>query len=76
MGLIEAHPKIMLGKPVIAGTRIAVELVLERLASGETEQDLLDEYSRLTRDGIRAALAFGASALHSDVIYPPVDEAA
>lgn len=76
MGLIEAHPKIMLGKPVIAGTRITVELILERLASGETEQDLLAEYPRLTRDGIRAALAFGASALRSDVVYPAVDEAA
>ena len=47
----------MLGKPVVAGTRITVELILERLAAGESEQDLLDEYPCLTRESICAALS-------------------
>ena len=46
-----------MGKPVIKGTRIKVELVLRKLAEGATEDDLLDAYPRLTRDDIRAAIA-------------------
>jgi len=64
----------MMGKPVIAGTRITVELVLEKLAEGETVEQILDAHPRLTREGIQAALAFAAEALRSDVIYP-IDEA-
>jgi uncharacterized protein (DUF433 family) len=54
---IEIYPKVMMGKPVIKGTRIKVELVLRKLAEGATEDDLLDAYPRLTREDIRAALA-------------------
>ncbi len=64
----------MMGKPVIAGTRITVELVLEKLAAGETVEQILDAHPRLTREGIRAALAFAAEALRADVVYP-IDEA-
>ena len=60
----------MMGKPVIAGTRITVELVLEKMAAGETEDQILEAHPRLTREGIRAALAFAAEALRADVIYP------
>jgi uncharacterized protein (DUF433 family) len=67
---IESNPSVMMGKPVIAGTRITVELILEKLAAGETIDDLLDAHPRLTREAIRAALAFAAEALHADVIYP------
>jgi uncharacterized protein (DUF433 family) len=56
--LIECNPKVLGGKPVIAGTRLSVELILEKLAAGESEAQLLDEYPRLTREGIRAALAY------------------
>jgi uncharacterized protein (DUF433 family) len=52
---IEIDPKVMMGKPVIRGTRIKVELVLRKLAEGATEDDLLDAYPRLTREDIRAA---------------------
>lgn len=60
----------MMGKPVIAGTRITVELVLEKLAAGETIEQMLKAHPRLTKEGIRAALAFAAEALRSDVVYP------
>ena len=60
----------MLGKPVIAGTRITVESILEKLAAGETIEDLLEAYPNVTREGVHAALAFAAKALRADVIYP------
>lgn len=59
-----------MGKPVIAGTRITVELVLEKLAAGETVEQILSEHPRLTPEAVRAAIAFAAEALRSDVIYP------
>ena len=54
---IESNPTVMMGKPVIVGTRITVELILEKLAAGETVEQLLDAHPRLTREGIQAALA-------------------
>jgi uncharacterized protein (DUF433 family) len=68
--LIRSDPKVMMGKPVVAGTRITVELVLEKLAAGETIEQILSEHSRLTAEGIRAAIAFAAEALRADVVYP------
>ena len=72
--LVVSDPSVMMGKPVIAGTRITVEHVLEKLAAGETVEQILDAHPRLTREGIRAALAFAAEALRADVVYP-IDEA-
>jgi uncharacterized protein (DUF433 family) len=72
--LVVSNPSVMMGKPVIAGTRITVELILEKLAAGETVEQILDAHPRLTREGIQAALAFAAEALRADVIYP-IDEA-
>jgi len=60
---IEVNPKIMLGKPVIRGTRIPVELLLRKLGEGATEAQLLDAYPRLTREDIRAAITYAAQAL-------------
>ena len=68
--LIQSDPAIMMGKPVIAGTRITVELILEKLAAGETTEQLLEAHPRLTREAVRAALAFAAEALRADVVYP------
>ncbi len=68
--LIESNPSLMMGKPVIAGTRITVETILEKLAAGETVDDILEAHSRLTREAILAALAFAAQALRADVVYP------
>lgn len=72
-GLIESNPEIMMGKPVVAGTRITVEIILEKLAAGETFEQLVASHPRLTEEGIRAALAFAAEALRADVVYP-IDE--
>jgi len=62
-GRIEVNPKIMLGKPVIRGTRVTVELILTTLAEGATEADLLAAYPHLAPEDIRAALAFAADAV-------------
>ena len=61
--LIQSDPAVMMGKPVVAGTRITVELILEKLSYGETIEQILDSHPRLTDEGIRAALAFAARAL-------------
>lgn len=63
---IECDPEVMVGKPVIKGTRITVELILERLGDGWTEAELLKSFPRLTAEHIRAAQAYAAAALSSD----------
>ena len=68
--LIEIRPEIMMGKPVIAGTRITVELILEKLAAGETIEQIVAAHPRLNRDHILAALDFAARALKGDHVYP------
>ena len=60
---IEINSAIMLGKPVIRGTRIPVELILRKLGGGAGAQDLLDAYPNLTEDDIRAAMIYAADAL-------------
>lgn len=67
---IEINPKVMLGKPVIRGMRITVELILRKLSEGATEADLLEAYPRLTRQDIQAALAYAASSLaHETILF-------
>lgn len=68
--LIESHPKVMMGKAVVAGTRITVESILEKLAAGETIEQLLEAHPRLTRPAVLAALEFAAKAMRADVVYP------
>ena len=68
--LIVSDPKIMMGKPVVAGTRITVDLVLEKLGSGESIEAMLEAHPRLTREGVLAALRFAAQALRAEVVYP------
>jgi uncharacterized protein (DUF433 family) len=67
---IVSNPDIMMGKPVVAGTRLTVELILEKLAAGETIDQLLEAHPRLSREGIFSALDFAAKALRADVVYP------
>lgn len=59
---IISDPSVMMGKPVIAGTRVTVELVLEKLAAGETLDQILEAHPRLTREAIQAALSFAGEA--------------
>jgi len=66
---IEVNPKVMLGKPVIRGTRIPVDLVLRKISDGASEGDLLEAYPRLTRADIRAAVTFAADSLaHEETV--------
>ena len=73
---IVSDPNVMMGKPLIAGTRITVEIILEKLAAGETIEQILDAHPRLTREAIHAALAFATEALRADVIYPVAEAVA
>lgn len=73
---VVSDPNVMMGKPVIAGTRITVELILEKLAAGETVEDILAAHPRLTREAIQAALKFAGEALRADVVYPVCGAAA
>jgi uncharacterized protein (DUF433 family) len=65
---IEIDPKVMIGKPVIRGTRITVELILRKLSEGATQSDLLDAYPRLTRADIQAAIRYAADILAHEEI--------
>ena len=64
--LIEYEPDVMLGKPVVKGTRITVQLILEALAAGESIEQLIESYPNLTRDGLMAALAYAARAVAAE----------
>lgn len=68
--LIISDPNVLMGKPVVAGTRISVELILEKLAEGETIEQILSAHPRLSREAVFAALKFAAQSLHADVVYP------
>lgn len=63
VGRIEINPKVMLGKPVIRGTRIPVELLLRKLGEGAAVEDLLDAYPHLSREDIQAALTYAAESI-------------
>jgi uncharacterized protein (DUF433 family) len=66
---IEINPVVMLGKPVIRGTRITVELILRKLAEGATEAELLEDYPHLKPEDLRAAIAYGAASVaHEEVV--------
>jgi len=66
---IEINAKVMLGKPVIRGTRITVELILRKLSEGASEADLLDAYPRLTREDIQAAIGYAADTVaHEETV--------
>ena len=68
--MIISDPTIMMGKPVVVETRITVELILEKLAAGESVEQILESHPGLTREGIQAALTFTTEVLRGDVVYP------
>lgn len=74
--MIESNPQILSGKPVVAGTRISVEMILDALGAGETIDDLIEQHPRLTRQDVLDAIKFAADALRADVVYPVADTAA
>lgn len=65
-----SDPAIMMGKPVIGGTRVTVEVILEKLAAGESIEQVVASHPQLTAEAVRAALEFAAKALRADVVYP------
>ena len=68
-GRIEVNPKVMMGKPVIRGTRIPVELLLRKLSEGATVDDLLDAYPRLRLEDIHAAIGYAADTVaHEEIV--------
>ena len=66
---IEVNPKVMLGKPVIRGTRVTVELILRKLAAGATRKDILEGYPHLRDEDIQAAIAYAADTVaHEELV--------
>jgi uncharacterized protein (DUF433 family) len=74
--LIVADPKIAMGKPVVKGTRITVEFILEKLGAAETIDDVLAAHPTLTREGVLAAIRYAAQVLRADIVHPSGGHAA
>ena len=66
---ITVDPEVLVGKPVIRGTRIAVEFIVDLLARGWTTEEILAEYDHLTREDIQACLAYASEVLKSERVY-------
>ena len=69
-GHITIEPGILAGKPIVKGTRISVELVIDLLAAGWTPEQVLDSYPTLRADDIRACLAYASEILHGEKVFP------
>lgn len=67
---IVVDPKVLVGKPVIKGSRLAVEFIVDLLAQGWSEQDILRNYPGITREDVLACLAYASQRLHDEKIYP------
>jgi uncharacterized protein (DUF433 family) len=67
---ITVDPTILVGKPVIRGTRLAVEFIVELLGQGWSESEILRNYPGLTREDIQACLAYASSVLSAEKVYP------
>jgi uncharacterized protein (DUF433 family) len=69
---IEIDPEVMLGKPVVRGTRITVEIILEKMAAGFSVEEIVSDYPLLTRDDVLAAVAYARQAIGTDEFIPRV----
>lgn len=69
LGRIEINPKVMLGKPVIRGTRIPVEIILRKLSQNISVEEILRDYPRLTREDIYAALDYAAESVSGEKVH-------
>jgi uncharacterized protein (DUF433 family) len=67
---IELNPAVLNGKPIIKGTRLAVELVVELVANGWTEATIIENYPTLTKDDVRACLQYASATLRAEKVYP------
>ncbi|HEY7213078.1 MAG TPA: DUF433 domain-containing protein [Thermoanaerobaculia bacterium] len=66
---IHSDPEVLLGKPVVKGTRLSVEFLLGLLAAGWTQEQILENYPTLTSEALRAVLAFAAEAMQDESLY-------
>jgi uncharacterized protein (DUF433 family) len=66
---ISSDPDVLVGKPVIKGTRISVDFILDLLAQGWTEQDLLDNYPSISKSALQATFAFALECMRDEKIY-------
>ena len=67
---IEINPEVLTGKPVVKGTRLAVEFIVDLLAQGWTEGAILENYPGLTREDIHACLRYASATLQAERVYP------
>jgi len=72
---IVIDPKVMVGKPVIKGTRIPVDAILKRLAEGMSIKDVLEEYPNLNEEDVKAALEYAAKVVSGEEVMPVVEKA-
>lgn len=66
---IIVDPNILVGKPIIKGTRLAVEFIIDLLAQGWTYEDIIDNYPGITREDVLACLAYAGARLHEEKVY-------
>jgi uncharacterized protein (DUF433 family) len=71
--LIQSDPDVMLGKPVVRGTRITVETILRKLSCGESIEQILESHPRLTREAVLAALDYAAEAMGHETVHAVSD---
>jgi uncharacterized protein (DUF433 family) len=76
LGRIVCDPKVMVGKPVIKGTRLTVEYILNLLAHGASVADILNEYEGLRQEDIQACLLFASQSLSDTTFMPLMSESA
>jgi uncharacterized protein (DUF433 family) len=67
---IAIDPAVLVGKPVVRGTRISVEWIVDLLAAGWSHEQILENYPHLTREDIQACLSYASELLHSEKIFP------
>ncbi|HEX4960405.1 MAG TPA: DUF433 domain-containing protein [Thermoanaerobaculia bacterium] len=72
---IAVNPQVMLGKPVIRGTRITVEILLEKIATGSSMDEILVDYPRLSREDVLAAVAYAREVISTDELIPRIQTA-
>ena len=73
--LIHSDPEILLGKPVVKGTRLSVEFILALFAEGWTEEQVLGNYPTLNKESLRAVFAFASECMSEETLYPIPAEA-
>ncbi len=66
---ITSDPKIMVGKPVVRGTRMTVEFILDRFADGWSERDILENYPHLTPEDLKAVFAYAADCMKDGIVF-------